>query len=183
MATTLPYTGPGPTTQFVIARADPLGNKAPLHSADFKASLIQTPTVTAGSAYAAGNVVGGRLTFGSAVRGSEFLSGIIRAVIITDKANQQGQYDLWFFDSNPSSTTVTDKTNLTINSGDITKSLGFVTVAAWCEATSGGAVGQALLDNPIVLTGSSLYAILIARGTPTFANASDISVRLIVAQD
>jgi hypothetical protein len=156
-----------------------------------KIVLSQVLTVTASSAYAAGDVVGsgGVLTFANAVRTAPDgvtarTGGKISSVLITDKSNNQASFDIWFFDSNPTATTFTDKTLLTLNTADIVRSIGFVTVNAWSGANSGGGVGQGLLDLPFVLaSGTTLYAVLITRGTPTFASTTDVQVRLVISQD
>lgn len=148
-----------------------------------KVVISQVQAITASSAYAAGNVVGGLLTFANAVRVGK-TGGTINSVIITDKSGSQVQFDLWLFDSNPTATTVTDKTLLTVNAVDLVRSIGFVSINAWCPANAGGAIGQGLLDLRFALaTGTTLYGILMTRGTPTFASVSDVQVRLVISQD
>lgn len=172
------------------------GNTYPHHIVDdvantsqLKVCLSQVQTVTASSAYASGNCVGGLLTFAGAIRTvpdgvTAKTGGIINSVLITDASNNQTQFDVWFFDSDPTATTVTDKTLLALNAADRVRSIGFVSVNAWTGANSGGGLGQGLLDLRFVLaTGTTLYGILIARGTPTFASTGDVQVRVVISQD
>lgn len=174
------------TTQSVLATKDALNIYAMHHRDGIKIVAAATPTITASSAYAAGNVVGGVLAFTGAVRGGDAMGGIIHSVVVLDKSNSGLQYDLLFFDNNPTTTgsTITDKTNLTLVSATLLTALGGAQIAQWIAASTGGAVGATLPDLRFVLaTGTTLYAVLIARGAPTFASTSDITVRLLISQD
>lgn len=150
---------------------------------DTKAVVSVTPTITA-SSYTANYVVGGLLTFASAVRLSAG-AGVINSVVITDKANQHVQLDLWLFEGDPSSgSTLADHGAFTISSAGLIKSLGFVSVTSYCQPGTGGCVGLATPDLRVkAASGTSLYGVLLTRGTPTFASTSDITVRLVVSQD
>lgn len=140
-------------------------------------------TVTASSAYATGNLVGGKLSFTSAAR-SGISSGIIQSVIINSASAQSAStFDIVFFNSDPTGTTFTDKTAFSIASADLPKVLGI----AHCTdvTTIGGSIALALnFGLPFVLAqGTTLYGAIIVRGTPTFTATSDVTARLSILQD
>ncbi len=142
-------------------------------------------TVTASSAYSSGNVVGGKITFANAVRVAA-QGGIVQSAVLRDKAGQNVSYDLFLFDADPSATTVTDKAAVALNTADLGKGVGVVQfsgVALGAASTMGisTASGQGLAFK--LGSGSSLYAILVTRGTPTYASTSDVSVDLIILPD
>ena len=140
-----------------------------------------SPTVTAASAYASGNCVGGLLTFANAARVS---SGLINKVVITSKSAQTAQMDLILFDANPTGTTVTDKAAVAVAVADFAKVIGSVNVLNWTNTgtTSNGTAPGVTLPFAIP-SGTSLYGILVVRGTPTFTATSDITVTLGIHQD
>jgi hypothetical protein len=152
-----------------------------------RAVISQTPTVTASSAYSSGNEVGGLLTFANAAAGDELIAGTIDSLILTDKSGNASAYDLWLFDSNPSATTFTDKTALTINAADIVRSLGFIQIltTSWSAAGTGGAIAVVTPKLRFVLASTtSLYGALIARGTPpTFGSTSALQVRIAISKN
>lgn len=145
----------------------------------------QTPTVTTGSAYASGNVVGGLLTFGPLVR-RESGGGILNTVILRDKSGQAGTYDLFLFDQNPTNSTFTDKSAVAINTADLSKVIGVLTIAA-VKLGAASTMGVSTLNSANLsfklTSGSTIWGVLVVRGTPTYAGASDVSVDLVVVPD
>jgi len=146
------------------------------------ASVQVTPTVAA-AAYAAGNEVGGLLTFANAFRSAS--SGIIQSVVITCKSIQTAiGMKLYLFKANPSNTTWTDKTTPAINAADITNLIGVYSLA---NGDSG--LGTVTVWNlpgigqGVVGSTTSLYGVLVTTGAPTFASTSDITVTVSVLQD
>jgi hypothetical protein len=145
----------------------------------------QTLTVTASSAYASGNVVGGLLTFISMARGNG-LGGVIQSVVLKDKAGQNVSYDLFLFDAPP--TAPVDKTAIALTAADLAKCIGVVPIsgAALGAASTMGILTAASLGLAYKITtvfGGYLYGILVTRGTPTYASTSDVSVDLIALPD
>lgn len=143
-----------------------------------------TQTVTASSAYASGNVVGGLITC-SPVAAAGF-GGIVQSGVLRDKAGNAVNYDLILLDQSPSNSTITDKSAVALNTADLAKVVGVISFSGQTLAaastmgffTSGG-LGLAFS----LTSGSSLYGILVTRGTPTFASTSDVSGSLIFLQD
>lgn len=144
-------------------------------------------TVTASSAYASGNVVGGLGSCANAVRG-EGMGGIIQSAWVSDKAGQAVPYEVWTFNANPSATTVTDKTAIAINTADLAKVAGppiaLSGVVLGASSTMGiigfGGLGQAF---KLAAGNTTLYFILVTRGTPTYASTSDLAVNFVFLPD
>ena len=127
---------------------------------------------------AAGDLVGGKLTFSSfsAPAGS---GGVIESVVITDLAKQSTAKDVVFFDVDPSNTTFTENVALDIHDTDILNIVGVAQVTTWVDFND-NSVGQALnLNMPfVVASGTSLFAAMVERGTPTYGATSDLQVRV-----
>jgi hypothetical protein len=154
----------------------------PVTAGSQQVTVTQTPTVTASSAYASGNAVGGLLTFSLATQGAG--TGLIQGTWLNLKSAQTATTWLLLFSANPSSTTVTDKTAFSLNAADYDKWIGTIVISqcftagtpSLCQAM-GGAV-------PIKIPlGTTLYGVLVTQGTPTFASTSDVKVNLQIIQD
>ena len=147
--------------------------------------VAATPVLGPDVAYAAGDAIGTLLSFANAVRVSGG-SGLIEAVVVADKAKQSAAMDLLLLDANPGGTTITDNAALTVADADLVKCVGVIPITAEDY--------HALVDNSVasirnlgaafqVASGTTLYGVLVARGTPTFAGASDVVVRLAISQN
>lgn len=149
------------------------------------ATLIKTatPTVSTTPAYSAGDNIGGLISLTSAVRYAAG-GGTITSVVISDKAKQSAAIDVVFFTANPGSTTFTDNGALAVNAADLVSIVGVISVTSW-SAFSANSVGSALGQSlPFVLaSGTTLYAALVARGTPTYASTSDIQITVGILPD
>lgn len=151
-------------------------------SSDVTASVTVTPTVTASSAYTAGNEVGGLLAFANAV--GTALGGIVQSITVTSKSVQTTAFKLYLFSANPTNSTWTDKAAPAINAADLPSLLGVYTIGA---ADSGlGTMTVWNLDGvskSFRSSTTSLYGVLVAIGTPTFASTSDVSVTVSALKD
>lgn len=146
------------------------------------ASVTLIPTITASSAYASNNCVGGKLTFAN-IAGSQ-QSGVVQSIHVATKSVQTGGYKFYLFNNNPGSTTFTDKANTSINAADIPSLIGVYTLGS--ADNSLGTVTIQVLDNigkAFVATTPNLYGELMTTGTPTYASASDVIITLTVMQD
>lgn len=147
-------------------------------------SQIRTvPTVTSGSAYAAGNEVGALLTFALALGTAQ--SGTLQSIMVSCKTVQTCTFALAIFTTNPTNTTWTDKSTPSINASDIpfhvgTYTLGPANSMLGTETTFQiDGIGKAL-----AAASTSLYGILVVTiGTPTFTSTTDIAVILGVIKD
>ena len=143
-------------------------------------SIIQTPTITAASAYASGNAVGGLLTFANAARSSG-KGTTITGMVITDTSMQDVATELWLFDQ--TFTAMTDKTAWAPSAADLLHCVGVLTSGAYANGSANSVstrYGAALSAVPAA---TSLYGQLVTRGTPTYAAASALQVRLLVVPD
>ena len=141
------------------------------------------PAITAGSAYAAGNNIGGLLTYANALR-TPRQSGILENVTIMDRGNQKSAMDLLIFKAPPGGA-FTDKSAYTPVTGDDALLIGRVTIAAadWVTYGSKALVTEAALGIAISSTGPNLYCALISQGTPTYATTTDLVINLGILQD
>jgi len=139
------------------------------------------PTITASSAYASGNVIGGKLTFSTFGRIAGG-SGLIQMGLIQAKANYSFAADLLLFHTDPAASTFTDKQALAVNVTDFDKILGAISFGAsdWVNAgTPSFAQRFGLAMAYKVASGQQdLYGVLVSRGTPTFGSTSDLKVVL-----
>jgi hypothetical protein len=162
------------------AIAEPLQTVAPPRTV--RCTVAQT--VTASSAYATGNVVGGLITCPAVTRGDSF-GGFIQSVMVRDKAGQNVAYDVFVFDSAPSAQT--NKTAVALTASDLAKVatpvIGLSGASLGAASTMGviGAYGLAL---PFKLSsGTALYFYLVTRGAPTYASTSDITFDVVILPD
>lgn len=146
-------------------------------------------TVTASSAYASGNVVGGKISCANAVR-SGGLGGLIQTVWVSDKSGQIQPYEFWPFNSDPSATTVTNKSAIAINAADLSKVAAPPivipsTATVLGATTTMGITGASGLATSFRLAdgNTTLYGILVTRGTPTYTSTSDVGVYLTIIPD
>ena len=175
-------TTPGTTNGVQVNAALPAGTNIIGSNLSRSASVAVTPAITASSAYTAGNEVGGLMTFASMFGTAN--SGIVQDIKIKCKSVQTVQFTLYIFKTNPTNSTWTDKSAPAINAADIP----FLEVAIPFTAPYSGLGTHTLYSVDaagieIVASSTSLYAVLVTSGTPTFASTSDITVEIVVLQD
>lgn len=139
-----------------------------------------TPTVTSNGTYAAGNIVGGLITF--AVGGAG--SGTLMSLRVTSKSVIPTVLKAYVFWANPTNTTWTNNSAPAINTADIASLLteiplnaadnGLGTMTVW---SSSGIGAQ--------FVAATLYLILVtvASITLTSSSTSDITVQLGISDD
>lgn len=152
-----------------------------------------TPTVDT-SAYASGDVIGGKLTFTNALPNG---SGILVSSVISDRDGQGVDLSLVLFESDPSTSTLTDQAAPTIANVDLPKILAVIPFGSSSRTTLGakGVKYVGSLANSLralqasstapstMIVGKTLYGVLVSGGAPTFTNASSITVRLAIVSD
>lgn len=129
-------------------------------------------TVTA-AAYSSGMAVGGKITLPDlgGPRGS-----VITDITFIDKAAQAYVYDVLFFDSNLVGT-VTDRQAFNLHDSDRAKLLCFVPLSVSCALGTGGlAIRASNIYERLTFTGRNGYAVVVARGTPTFSTVNDVMI-------
>jgi hypothetical protein len=111
-------------------------------------------------------------------------SGILSSVALVDADNQKAAIDLYVFSSNPSASTFTNNTAVSLNSADYAKIIAKVSITSgdYVNITSAIAVATvSSLGIPIYSAGN-LYFALVTTGTPTYTSGS-LRVSLGVLQD
>lgn len=167
---------------------NPASAQTPLPVSGRVTKITVAPTVTSGAAYASGNVVGSLMTFAGAGTTDpdgnlDNAGGLIQSVTINFKSAQTAGTDfVWCGSSNLPGSTITDKAAVNVAVSDFAAckvvhvtdctNLGTPSI---CTAT--GLAIPFLLD-----TGSSGFAFLVTRGTPTFTATTDVSVKLEIVR-
>lgn len=142
--------------------------------------IIVDQVVTAG-AYTAGMAVGPKIALPGLVPGVPFRCAIVD-LILFDKAGQQQPYDLALFDADLAGT-VADHQTFNLHANDRSKYLGHIPLSSVCAMGTGGAgIIASNLYKRLTLIDGNAWGVLIARGTPTFASISDVSLRITAEQ-
>lgn len=137
-------------------------------------------TVTAG-AYTAGMSVGGKIPLLNLVDGAPYRCAIVDVLVI-DKAGQQQPYDLLFFNADLVGT-VTNQQTFNLHDSDRSKLLGFIPLVNTTTVGTGGVIISATnIYKRLTLPGVDAWAVLLASGTPTFANPTDVTVQVTAEQ-
>jgi len=139
-----------------------------------------TPVISAAAIYAAGDAVGGLLTFENVC--SEFVASaeIVGAVLI-DRDKESDLLDLLLFDQ--SVTATADNDALAVSDADLAHLIGIISfpAASYVDLSANSAcyVEKA---TPIRLVdgGRNLFGLLRSGATPTYTAVGDLTVRLIV---
>lgn len=138
-------------------------------------SVTAIPVVST-TAYTAGDVVGTKLTLANASRVAAG-SGIVQALMLHSKGALTGSFDVLLFSADPTNSTFTDNAALALNVADFDKLVGVVHITDWTSLGT-PSLGQALaLGLPFKLAAStSLFAVIVARGTPTLGSTSALTL-------
>lgn len=143
-----------------------------------------TPPVTINSAYSSGQVIGGMLTFGNALRAS---SGVISNITIVDKDAQASALNIYIFGAAPA-TSYPDKSVFTMNATDAANCIGAYSILSGSSGwVQGGGVSVATIS-PLALAVASdiqktLWMLIVSAGTPTFTSASAMITTMGILQD
>lgn len=150
--------------------------------------FVSTTPVTDTAIYAAGDLIGGKLTFFPTCRGP-VNTGYITHVRVADKAATDVDLELVLWYSDPSATTFTDQAAFDPADADLATMLAVIPLdgdnsAQWAD---NGTYSVNNLMIPIRcganVVSRTLYGALVSRGTPTYASSSDITITLGVLLD
>jgi len=159
-----------------------VGPANPVDVATEGITISQTPAITAG-AYAAGDAVGGLLTFANAARVSGG-GGVIKSVVIVDDAGADAELELWLFDR--TFTAMADNAPWAPSEADLENLIAIVQTAdatqGWLAAGTPSAI-VIEVSQRYDLNGTSLFGQLVARDTPTYAATDDLTVKVGLLQD
>lgn len=143
---------------------------------------VTAKTTTIGSnAYGWGEVVGGLLTFPGAFREAG-AGGTIRSLVIVDNIVQGSPLDLWLFDSpvTPSA----DHTPFHITDADAARCVGIISTGSnTTYATASNSVQVEEVSRSVAGVSTSLYGVIVAKGTPTYNAVDALTVRLTITPD
>jgi len=140
-----------------------------------------TPTVDT-AIYAAGDLLTEKLEF-EGVADVFFNRGTILSVTVTDNAKQSAALDVVFFDSDPSDTAFTENIIFDLDDADIVKIAGTVSLTTYVDySLNSSAFVETNIPYNLGERGTSLFAALVTRGTPTYVAASDLTIRIVVKQ-
>jgi len=142
--------------------------------------VTATPAVTSNGAYAAGNEIGGLLTFAIGGAGS----GTLMSMRVTSRSVLATALKAYIFSANPSNTTWTDKTAPAINAADIASLLAVIPL----NAPDNGLGSHTLWELSGIATqfvAANLYVVLVtvSAATLTSSTTSDITVQLGISDD
>lgn len=143
-----------------------------------------TPTLTVAGAYAIADYVGtsgDALTLAACARVAGG-TGIITRAILIDYALQSVSTELWLFDTEP--TPPNDNAAWSISDADSKKCIAVIPFSTYyASALNSVSMSDQLAIAFKCAAGSqSLYACLVTRGAPTYADG-DITIRLGIVQD
>lgn len=192
------------TQRMTLASDDPLVTKTPALGQANKAASSpvtiasdqflplfdsgwKTLTTSSGSVYAAGDVVGGLMTF-TDICGSNGGKFQIESMRIFEKTSQQPPLRLWLFSVN-SITVASDNAKFDPTDADMQTCLGFIESGIWASPLD--ADNALNMRDGIGLLGScdaaddTIYGVLVVGpgGTPTYGSTSDVLVRLFASRD
>lgn len=143
-------------------------------------SLQVTPTVTAG-AYSVGDVIGGLLTFSSALDAQPG-SGELREVLVYDNSKQAKAMTLYLFDSAPSA--IADNAAFDPSAADLRKCFAVVPVTTHkVFATRGFSLARALSVPVYTDDSGAIYGYLVADVAPTYGATDALTIGLNIIQD
>jgi len=157
---------------------------------DTKSASVTVAVPTQAGAYASGQVVGGLLALPKA--GQHPGTGCIVTVTVSDEAKQDLALDVFFFNGKPAGA-FADAAAFNPSAADNRLVAGWVTIAA-TDYKDGSATSVACpASKPIVFQGApasdpnkdpttTLYAVIVARGAPTYG-ANKMALTVGILQD
>lgn len=142
---------------------------------DFKAGSSSQPIAitTSGANYASGDVIGGiiELTYVNLESGRPVA---LRSLTLRDKNGNAIAMEIYFFKATPTGGTYTDNGAIAWGSGDAANCVGTLAVAAadWLTSNSMSFVNYSGLGMKMPITGTSLFAIILAKGAATLTDGN-----------
>lgn len=146
-----------------------------------------TPTVDT-SDYADGDVIDGIQTL-TAVSAANGLSVELRSIVVRDLAAQDAAFDIIFFNQNPSNGTYTDNAAMDVHDTDHGFIVGHASILAsdYTDFADSSVATVRAANLSITMRPTSgaddLYALLLCRGTPTYAAGTDLEIDLEFIRD
>lgn len=173
----------------ILVMADPAASVAAggpdlSRSGSYTKDVLMVPTVSAASAYTAGDAVGGIQTV--ALYRADGYGSVLNSITVTDAANQKAALSIIFFRSIPGVSTITDNAAFVLAAADIGNICGIVNIAAadWTTVSGKAVVTKSGLG--IIVQADFMaraYVAVVTSGTPTYAATDDLVFHYGVIQD
>lgn len=142
---------------------------------------IQVSQTTTATAYEAKDAIGGLMTFANAARVTGG-SIHVESVTIVDEDSQLAAVDLVLFRASISAPT--DEAAFDPTDAELLDCIGVIKFTASDYSDfNDNAVAHKDAAISATLSGTSLYGVLVARGTPTYASTSSVHCAVTVVQD
>lgn len=135
----------------------------------FSNVISVTPVITT-DAYTSGDAVGGVQDIGG-LNAAYGTVPYIESLTVIDKGNQKAALTILFFNANPEAATITDNAAFAFST-DIDSLIGKIDVAGADYSTFDSMAVATLKDIDLALkpaSGSTIYAVVVTTGTPTYA--------------
>lgn len=146
--------------------------------------ITLTPAIQT-SAYATGDLIGGKQLLANASRGFTG-SGVISHIAVTDKDAINAEFDLVFFSSDPSASTFTENGSLSINDNDLIKRICTINISSSSYTSYPTNSSSDSLNNNCVfktLGSTNAYLAVIIRSSATYLSTSSLTFRIGILQD
>lgn len=144
---------------------------------------VRTAAITGDTAaYASGDLVGAKLSLTDPNSVAPITRGTITGIMIQDLAAQAGDLEVVFFNADPSGTTFTNNAALDIADADLAKVIGSYPVKTDYAFADNSIImiDPYQLPMPFVLSGTTLYAAIIARAARTQATNTDLTLKVYI---
>jgi hypothetical protein len=138
-----------------------------------------TPVISASAIYAINDCVGPKMEFTNAARVSA-TPVTLQSVVITDLAMQNAALNIFLFAGNPATGTYTDNAECDIDDTDLVQCIGVLSTGdgQWISAKDNSVFIMQNIGLILVPTITSIWAVVKTTGTPTYASASDLTIKL-----
>lgn len=136
-----------------------------------KASV--TPTISTSPAYSINDAVGGKMSFANAVPYAGY-QGMIASLLMIDAQKLNAPVDVYFFNDDPTSTTFTDNAAWDLNSADYDKLIGVAHLTDFSNQNAASTAQAINLNLPFKAVGTTIYAVAVARTTPTMTSTTGL---------
>jgi hypothetical protein len=144
----------------------------------FSRSKQVTPIITAG-AYAANDQVGGLITLNAMGFPKNPSSLKLISVSVSDASAQSAPLEIFFFDNDPLQTSA-DNDPMTITDANITKCMGFVTIASGDYKTlpsNSVACRDQIMKKLYTNEKGQIFALVRTTGTPTYGATNALNIK------
>lgn len=139
-----------------------------------RGKIVEVTITTSTSIYASGDQIGVEVELPGACNAGE--PSVLRSLTVIDKSKQKADLDILLFDEDPTNA-VADNAAADISDAEMAdKAIGIVSVAtgSYKDLTANSI---ATISPGLMVRGSTLYALVVCRGTPTYTGTSDLVLK------